>query len=53
MFEHFGDYMFYLLHAPLRKLKAGENQLKIFFSVVGEVFDGIPISLRIRCGSRR
>lgn len=41
MFEHFGDYMFYLLHAPLRKLKAGENQLKIFFSVVGEVFDGI------------
>lgn len=41
MFEHFGDYMFYLLHAPLRKLKAGKNQLKILFSVVGEVFDGI------------
>lgn len=39
MFDKFGDYMFYLLNAPLKKMKNGKNQLKIFFSVVGEVFD--------------
>lgn len=41
MFEKFGDYMFFLLHAPLKKLKRGKNQLKIFFSVVGGLFDGM------------
>lgn len=41
MFDRFGDYMFFLLHAPLRKLKQGRNQLKIIFSVVGELFDGM------------
>lgn len=41
MFDKFGDYMFYLLHAPLKKQKAGKNQFKIFFSVTGELFDGM------------
>lgn len=39
MFKKFGDYMFYLLNAPLKKRKAGKNQFRIFFSVVGEIFD--------------
>lgn len=39
MFEKFGDYMYYLLNAPLKKIKGGKNQLKIFFSVMGGVFD--------------
>lgn len=41
MFEKFGDYMFYLLNAPLKKIKNGKNQLKIFFSVAGDIFDGM------------
>lgn len=41
MFDKFGDYMFFLLHAPLKKLKNGTNQLKIFFSVIGGLFDGM------------
>lgn len=39
IFDKFGDYMFYLLNAPLKKMKNGKNQLKIFFSVVGQNFD--------------
>lgn len=39
MFDKFGDYLFYLLNAPLKKLRDGKNQLKIFFSVVGKIFD--------------
>lgn len=41
MFDKFGDYMFFLLNAPLKKLKNGKNQLKIFFSVIGENFDAM------------
>lgn len=41
MSDKFGDYMFYLLNAPLKKKKSGKNQLQIFFSVVGEIFDSI------------
>lgn len=41
MFDKFGNYMFYLLNAPLKKKKYGKNQLKIFFSVIGELFDGM------------
>lgn len=41
MFDRFGEYMFFLLNAPLKKIKNGKNQLRIFFSVVGTVFDGI------------
>lgn len=39
--DKFGEYLFWLLNAPLKKLKDGVNQLKIFFEVVGEVFDGM------------
>lgn len=39
MFNNFSDYMFYLLNAPFKKLKKGKNQLKIFFSVIGALFD--------------
>ncbi len=45
MFERFGDYMFFLLNAPLKKMKQGKNQLKIFFSVTGELFDGMKADL--------
>lgn len=41
MFDKFGDYMFFLLHAPLKKQKQGKNQLKIFFAAVGGLFDGM------------
>lgn len=41
MFRRFGEYMFFLLNAPLKKLKDGKNQFKIFFSVIGLIFDGI------------
>lgn len=41
MFDKFGDYMFYLLNAPLKKKKHGKNQFKIFFSIIGELFDGM------------
>jgi len=37
--KNFGDYMYYLLHAPLKKVKKEENQLYIFFKVVGKLFD--------------
>lgn len=50
MFDKFGDYMFFLLNAPLKKLKNGKNQLKIFFGVVGEIFDGmLQDILKFRC----
>lgn len=45
MFDRFGDYMFFLLHGPLRKLKKGKNQLKIFFAVTGLVFDDIKTDI--------
>jgi hypothetical protein len=35
----FGDYMYHLLHAPLKKVKKEENQLYIFFKVAGKLFD--------------
>lgn len=45
MFERFGDYMFFLLNAPLKKMKQGKNQLEIFFSVTGELFDGMKADI--------
>lgn len=39
MFEHFGDYMFYLLFSPLKKAAKLTNQLYLFFKVVGKLFD--------------
>lgn len=40
MFEKFGDYMFSLLPSPLQR-KKHTNQFRIFFAVIGEVFDGL------------
>lgn len=39
MFEKFGDYMFYLLNAPLKKGRKRSNQLYIFMKVIGKLFD--------------
>lgn len=40
-FDTFGEYMFDLLFAPLKRGKRTANQLFIFFKVVGRVFDGM------------
>lgn len=40
IFKKFGDYMFYLLTAPLKKDKQ-HNQFYLFFKVTGTVFDDI------------
>lgn len=39
MFEKFGEYMFFLLFAPLKRVKKSANQFYIFFKVVGKLFD--------------
>lgn len=41
MFEKFGDYMFSLLFAPLKRVKRATNQFYIFFKVVGRHFDEV------------
>ena len=40
-FEKFGEYMFDLLFAPLKKGKRVTNQFYIFFKVVGREFDDV------------
>lgn len=40
-FDHFGDYMFDLLFAPLKRGKRAVNQFYIFFKVIGHEFDDI------------
>ena len=40
-FDTFGEYMFDLLFAPLKKGKRSVNQFFIFFKVVGHIFDGM------------
>ncbi|MCI9181560.1 MAG: hypothetical protein HFG50_16460 [Lachnospiraceae bacterium] len=40
-FDYFGDYMFDLLFAPLKKGKQTINQFYIFFKVIGQEFDDI------------
>lgn len=40
-FDTFGEYMFELLFAPLKKGKRSVNQFFIFFRVVGKIFDGM------------
>jgi len=40
-FEHFGEYMFDLLFAPLKKGRQTLNQFFIFFRVVGREFDDL------------
>lgn len=40
-FDTFGEYMFDLLFAPLKRGKRTANQFYIFFKVVGRIFDGM------------
>lgn len=48
-YDRFGEYMFDLLFAPLKKGKRTINQFFIFFKVIGRVFDGLKEdALRVR-----
>ena len=48
-FDTFGEYMFDLLFAPLKKAKRSVNQLRIFFRVVGREFDDVKAAIfRVR-----
>lgn len=48
-YDGFGEYMFDLLFAPLKKGKRAANQFYIFFKVIGRVFDGLKEdALRVR-----
>ena len=48
-YNRFGEYMFDLLFAPLKKGKRAVNQFFIFFKVIGRVFDGLKEdALRVR-----
>ncbi len=38
-FEKYADYMYYLLHAPFKKVRKELNQWNILFSVLGKYFD--------------
>ena len=40
-FETFGEYMFALLFAPLKRGRKQDNQFFIFFRVIGRIFDGM------------
>lgn len=40
-YDNFGDYMFDLLFAPLKKGKEAANQFRIFFRVIGKDFDDV------------
>lgn len=39
MFDKFGDYMYSLLFAPLKKTRQAVNQFYLFFKVTGKLFD--------------
>lgn len=48
-FETFGEYMFDLLFAPLKKGRKAVNQLCIFFKVMGREFDDLKAAIfRVR-----
>lgn len=48
-YNRFGEYMFDLLFAPLKKGKRAVNQFSVFFKVIGRVFDGLKEdALRVR-----
>lgn len=48
-YDHFGEYMFDLLFAPLKKGKQAVNQFYIFFKVIGRIFDNLKAdALRVR-----
>lgn len=40
-FDTFGEYMSSLLFAPLKRGKRSINQFRIFFRVIGRIFDGM------------
>ena len=40
-FDTFGEYMFDLLLGPMKKGKQSVNQFRIFFRVIGRIFDGM------------
>lgn len=40
-FDNFGEYMFQLLFAPLKKSRRNANQLFIFFRIIGREFDDL------------
>lgn len=44
-YDNFGDYMFDLLFAPLKKGKEAANQFRIFFRVIGKDFDDVKESV--------
>lgn len=39
MFEKFGDYMYYLLSTPFKKVNKLKNQWYLFFKIIGKLFD--------------
>ena len=45
-FDSFGEYMFSLLFAPLKKTRRTANQFAIFFRVVGREFDDLKDAVR-------
>lgn len=45
MFKKFGDYMYFLLFAPLKKTAKAANQWYIFFKVVGKLFDATKLDI--------
>lgn len=48
-FDTFGEYMFDLLFAPLKKVRRAVNQFAIFFQVVGREFDDLKTAIfRVR-----
>lgn len=48
-FDTFGEYMFDLLFAPLKKARRTANQFAIFFRVVGKEFDDLKAAIfRVR-----
>lgn len=40
MIETFGEYMYYLLSTPFKKVQKAKNQWHIYFQAVGKLFDG-------------
>lgn len=48
----FGEYMFSLLFAPLKKVRDGTNQFRIFFRVIGRIMQSIKDDImRVRAES--
>lgn len=45
MFEHFSDYMYYLLTSPFKRIRRSVNQWYILFRVLGKRFDDAMESL--------